>query len=351
MIDSPDEIFGSDDASLFECNDKDLKAKAICNSIIPRLLEIVRGCVTEIRRVYGVDALDVSTLCWSPHSAESRGNGYACDFRSASAGLEVKRVKGRPMRILELRLLLSRKGVWPMLHLHRGNLEKDILGAMATFVKQHEVEILSLIVAMAGQMFVYKDKHSIASTDWFPLSKSISALTNFRVFDMSIHGFQVPMPIERNKHDRAVALFTVLFPLYWALAEIGEGREPIAFGKMVRKAFEYRKCKAIEWGKASSKQADCFVEDNSIAKTLADARSKVPVGRRWQVFERDNWRCVSCGRGADEGAILEVDHILPRSKGGKDTLDNFQTLCRECNIGKSNKSQKDLRKKEVRVRR
>jgi len=113
MIDSPDEIFGSDDASLFECNDKDLKAKAIRNSIIPRLLEIVRGCVTEIRRVYGVDAFDVSTLCWSPHSAESRGKGYACDFRSASAGLEVKRVKGRPMRILELRLLLSRKGVWP----------------------------------------------------------------------------------------------------------------------------------------------------------------------------------------------------------------------------------------------
>jgi 5-methylcytosine-specific restriction endonuclease McrA len=46
---------------------------------------------------------------------------------------------------------------------------------------------------------------------------------------------------------------------------------------------------------------------------------------------------------AKEGAILHVDHIIPRSKGGKDEMDNYQTLCHKCNIGKSNKSQIDLR--------
>ena len=69
------------------------------------------------------------------------------------------------------------------------------------------------------------------------------------------------------------------------------------------------------------------------------------AGKRWQVFDRDDFKCVACGKSANDGAILHVDHILPRSKGGKNELDNYQTLCHLCNIGKSNKSNKDLRKK------
>jgi len=41
--------------------------------------------------------------------------------------------------------------------------------------------------------------------------------------------------------------------------------------------------------------------------------------------------------------ILHVDHILPRSKGGKDEMINFQTLCDKCNLGKSNTDKTDLR--------
>ena len=67
-------------------------------------------------------------------------------------------------------------------------------------------------------------------------------------------------------------------------------------------------------------------------------------GVRWQVFQRDNWKCVACGRSAEDGIILHVDHIMPRSKGGRDELDNYQTLCNVCNIGKSNKDETDLRK-------
>jgi 5-methylcytosine-specific restriction endonuclease McrA len=66
---------------------------------------------------------------------------------------------------------------------------------------------------------------------------------------------------------------------------------------------------------------------------------------RWQVFQRDQWKCVSCGRNSHNGAILHVDHIIPRSRGGSDSLDNYQTLCDVCNIGKSNKDATDLRNK------
>jgi hypothetical protein len=75
-----------------------------------------------------------------------------------------------------------------------------------------------------------------------------------------------------------------------------------------------------------------------------DNYSLLRPGVRWQVLMRDNWKCLSCGRSTRKhGIVLNVDHIIPRSKGGTDSLDNLQTLCWECNIGKSNKDRTDLR--------
>jgi 5-methylcytosine-specific restriction endonuclease McrA len=55
---------------------------------------------------------------------------------------------------------------------------------------------------------------------------------------------------------------------------------------------------------------------------------------RFRVFKRDGYRCQICGRSAPDGARLEADHKVPRSKGGPDTLANLWTLCFECNRGK-----------------
>ncbi len=52
------------------------------------------------------------------------------------------------------------------------------------------------------------------------------------------------------------------------------------------------------------------------------------------VLARDHFRCRWCGATGDE-IKLEVDHILPRSEGGTDSLENLATLCRQCNVGKS----------------
>lgn len=56
---------------------------------------------------------------------------------------------------------------------------------------------------------------------------------------------------------------------------------------------------------------------------------------RWIVFQRDNFKCVYCGRSAKDGAVLHVDHIHPQSLGGTDEMENLATSCRECNLGKS----------------
>lgn len=58
---------------------------------------------------------------------------------------------------------------------------------------------------------------------------------------------------------------------------------------------------------------------------------------RFLVMQRDGFRCCVCGSSPAKGHVvrLQVDHVLPWSKGGKTTFDNLQTLCEACNIGKS----------------
>ena len=62
---------------------------------------------------------------------------------------------------------------------------------------------------------------------------------------------------------------------------------------------------------------------------------------RYNVLRRDRFRCQICGTTAKDGAELEIDHIIPVSKGGKTVMDNLQTLCKRCNRGKSNKYDPD----------
>ena len=59
---------------------------------------------------------------------------------------------------------------------------------------------------------------------------------------------------------------------------------------------------------------------------------------RFLVMKRDNFKCCICGASPakDPSVEVHIDHILPWSKGGETTIDNLQTLCSKCNLGKSN---------------
>ena len=63
---------------------------------------------------------------------------------------------------------------------------------------------------------------------------------------------------------------------------------------------------------------------------------------RYNVLKRAKFRCELCGIAADTKA-LEVDHIHPKSLGGKDDLNNYQALCYSCNASKGNKDDEDFR--------
>lgn len=65
---------------------------------------------------------------------------------------------------------------------------------------------------------------------------------------------------------------------------------------------------------------------------------KISSKLRYQVLKRDHFKCCACGASPakDPSVDLHIDHIIPFSKGGMTTIDNLQTLCSKCNLGKSN---------------
>ncbi len=70
--------------------------------------------------------------------------------------------------------------------------------------------------------------------------------------------------------------------------------------------------------------------------------SPVPDSLYYNMLKDSNGRCALCGATKNERP-LQVDHIKPRSKGGKTEYDNLQVLCSKCNQAKGNKDDKDFR--------
>ncbi|MCL5047269.1 MAG: HNH endonuclease [Firmicutes bacterium] len=66
-------------------------------------------------------------------------------------------------------------------------------------------------------------------------------------------------------------------------------------------------------------------------------RNKMTSALRYKIIKRDGKRCRHCGRSPQDGITLHVDHIVPISKGGKTVENNLQTLCADCNLGKSDR--------------
>lgn len=64
-------------------------------------------------------------------------------------------------------------------------------------------------------------------------------------------------------------------------------------------------------------------------------RKNIPNKLRFEVFKRDSFTCQYCGQSAPN-VVLEVDHLLPVSKGGDNDILNLITSCWACNNGKSN---------------
>ena len=89
----------------------------------------------------------------------------------------------------------------------------------------------------------------------------------------------------------------------------------------------------IELIKRINRKRGSFYLDRDIYEAICRVeRGKVSNHMRFAIYARDGYRCCNCGSPHN----LEIDHIIPISKGGKSTMNNLQTLCHRCNTMKGN---------------
>lgn len=71
--------------------------------------------------------------------------------------------------------------------------------------------------------------------------------------------------------------------------------------------------------------------------STAQSRS-ISEKNRLKILKRDHYKCAKCGRSpaTHRDIYLHIDHILPFSKNGSNEIENLQTLCQKCNLGKNN---------------
>lgn len=67
-----------------------------------------------------------------------------------------------------------------------------------------------------------------------------------------------------------------------------------------------------------------------------DFNISINLLKRFEILNKTNFKCQYCGRGAPD-VELQVEHIIPRAKGGTDNLSNLTVACFECNNGKRDK--------------
>lgn len=76
---------------------------------------------------------------------------------------------------------------------------------------------------------------------------------------------------------------------------------------------------------------------NHFAKKKNRTRKIIKASVRFDVFKKNNYSCVICGRSAKDGTTLHIDHIIPLANNGSNDISNLQVLCAECNFGKKTK--------------
>lgn len=93
---------------------------------------------------------------------------------------------------------------------------------------------------------------------------------------------------------------------------------------------------------SSSTAVSTLTTENITVEKKAEASRKtsrdINLRLRFMVMKRDNFKCCACGASPAKNPSVElhIDHIIPWSKGGETVIENLQTLCAECNLGKSN---------------
>lgn len=371
MITIPKDVrFDESDKNLFQVGEPRLRADAIKHSILPRLHFALKECISLIERIYEIEVLDDSIISFYPNFRSKRESELKHLYDAAYTGLGGKRVKnkwhgverkdGKPVQIIPFRygLQLGEEGLIILLENRwLKGLTDNSHKKLFDFHLEYE-SLINMLCHISGMRQVFCWQTLTSDSSISNLKQYFEYLNKTGSFDNDYVSEFLNYPISSEAlFGTTYALSTLIsvvtmrfacfYPIYDSYLQIAKG-EKVRFVALIEKLKQELTRivnDAPEYPENSEEAKPQSAEyDELKAKEAAEQRIKVMPAIRWRVFQRDGWKCVSCGQGSQDEAILHIDHIVPRSKGGKDSIENYQTLCHLCNIGKSNRDNTDLRK-------
>ena len=315
----------SDLLAVLEIGDDRERLNGLTTVVAPALRGVWRAWVPRLREVYGDGWRDLVTEALRPaprdtsatkHPFHYADAGY-CPRRLVTGSYVVRARDGKPAMHLSARLCLR--------------MEKGYFAAVLAIDRRQEVGLFEqlwlnhrhvcLALLDAASATVCADVE-LPGPPVVPLGTHVDNLLQSRADWLWISSLPVDQGCGTPTAIRLARWGLLCFlPIFISLIELALGRQPSI------RAMHDCLCKWLISG-----EGDLEIAEGRMSSRL-----------RYRVMERDGFRCVMCGATAATGAVLQIDHILPVSRGGKTVLENLQTLCDRCNRGKGASLSPDLR--------
>jgi hypothetical protein len=329
-------IFEVRDTEIFVIPDTKTKLNTLQNYFFPRLQKLIDLSVLQVRDVYQIDPFEKYSFIYSPsHRKEAKTNRDTNQVliglsgrRDPTRQLKIKRPDGKPYAFhpASAAFEVTNTGqmsvyVWPFSHD-----DETYFWKVKKYLARHYDEFTALLNVGGLSYITHADQTQVVT-----LKKMLSDRYYFQIRSPILY-----LPIENPAAiDQLILSFVLLFPLLDTCHALAEGVEP-SFPEHIKSL--------SKWFETRDHPKPMRLDVQEIQPPDLDSYTFVRAGLWYQVLARDNWTCCSCHRSTREHSIvLHVDHIVPRSRGGKDDITNLQTLCMKCNLGKSNRDSTDLR--------
>jgi hypothetical protein len=347
--------FEAKDAEIFTIPDTQTRLDTLQNYFFPRLEVLLHDTVAAIQRIYGVNPYERMTTTARPQHRRiakdtwDYGEVYmGLTGRRSTHPLRVRRQDGAPFQYHPSRLTytVSPAGELQVVFSPFSQVvDAPFQTAVATLLQEHQA-VLAPVLAL-----YHVSQTCVRAGAFLDLGDAFGPEA-LRVTDQRPELVSLPMhfPLDANMWAWEVlqGAFIILYPLLEACVDLALGTPLQLMRRMdTFKAWYQQQAQKLDEADAEGDGAgepDGVTDPTAIRPDL-DGYTTIRSSEWWAVLARDQWTCCSCGRSSRrDGVVLNVDHIIPRSLGGTNAMDNLQTLCRKCNQGKSNRDSTDLRR-------
>ena len=337
--------FEKRDIEIFQIKDIKTKLDTIRNYFFPRFEIVLFKALDLVEDIYGINPYESMTIISNPnHRKDAKKN---IDYHKAHIGISgkrdnnreliIKHKDGTPYRYFPTDMVFE---LLPEEYCMRVILTSYAKGVDLEFSKKITDQLKTNSELLGSIFNVLHINYDVSQREEKLLSfEKFLCQSKENHMRFSSPGYFLPMEYNSGLWN-LVLTFAGLYPLIDSFNLIAKGDTP-RLKNMLEKFKTWWEAPLEELEEQDEEEQDTADKEPELPEL--DNYYLVRPGLRYEVLARDKWTCLSCGRSPKDGITLEVDHIKPRSLGGTNDLDNLQTLCWKCNIGKSNKDSTDLR--------